>query len=45
MEAMNQPNSYSEMDGELMQFWTGNPSNDIQHGHVLLREIECTVKH
>ena len=27
---------YLETDGELIQFWTGNPLNDIWTGHVLV---------
>ena len=27
---------YLETEGELIQFWAGNPLNDISTGHVLV---------
>jgi hypothetical protein len=31
---------YSETEGELIQFWTGNPMNDIWTGYVLVKGLE-----
>lgn len=27
---------FDPFGGELVQFWTGNPSNDLLMGHVLI---------
>ena len=29
---------YAETEGELIQFWSGNPQNDIWHGRLLVGE-------